>query len=195
MSHGSCSGHLFSFLWGERGPELCTEAPPMALLAPATWSIALTSALPAPASWRSGDPLWVGQLPSILCGVQPLPDFLLPPKDLHDLQSLPFNLYHIYGFSSVFSPDYGSRSCRSLGCGSSGFRPLSYGVCGFSFLSYGSNFRHPIDFALVASSHLVANLPIWPLLTNLLSSSTFMQSHQNVYPEFHHAHYFQGQQS
>lgn len=145
MSHSCCSGHLFSVPWGERGPELCTEAPPTALLTPTTWSIALTSALPASASWRSGDPLRVCQLPSCV-GSSPC-RLLSTTKDLHDLQSLPINLYHISGFSSVFSPDYGSRSCCSLGCGSSGFRPLGYGVRGFSFLSYGSNFCHPIDFA------------------------------------------------
>ena len=109
----------------------------------AIWSTALTSALPAHASWA---PLSTVRR----CAMNPsgvrCP---LPPKDLHSLQSLPVNSHWVPDHRSSRSCclGYGSSTCYSLGFGSHGFRPLVYGVCGFPSLSHRSQFCNPMYVA------------------------------------------------
>ncbi|KAB1283152.1 Keratin-associated protein 13-2 [Camelus dromedarius] len=100
MSYNCCSGTFSSRSLGD--PLLypgsgCGSSYPSNLV--------YTTDCCSPSTCQQDSSLYSGsyQVPDVLCGIQPLPDILLPPKDLHALQGC--------------SLGAGSRSCYSLGFG------------------------------------------------------------------------------
>lgn len=134
------------------GTSCATQSPPVALPPPVTWSTALTSALPTPAS-RAPLSIVAARRPAVSQTFHVLSSACQKSCYRPRISRLCSPSWSVYagslkcGSSRGYILGYKSRNCYSQGCGSSSFRPLGYEVCGSPSLSCGSSFCHLIHMA------------------------------------------------